>query len=111
MNVLLRMAQPEDAAACGGICYEAFKAIAEHHSFPPDFPIAELPTALFAHMINRDDVYTVVAESDGRVIGSNVLWEDNPVAGVGPITVDPGAQGSSTGRLRMEDVLRRAGRA
>jgi predicted N-acetyltransferase YhbS len=49
----------------------------------------------------------VVAELDGRVIGSNVLWENNPVAGVGPITVDTGAQGSSTGRLLMEDVLRR----
>jgi hypothetical protein len=41
------------------------------------------------------------------VIGSNFLWETAPVAGVGPITVDPAAQDRSTGRRLMEEVLRR----
>jgi predicted N-acetyltransferase YhbS len=108
MSTVLRNARPEDASACGSICYEAFKAIAEHHNFLPDFPDAEQPTGLFEHAIGRDDVYTVVAESDGRVIGSNVLWENGEIAGIGPITVDPTAQGESVGRLLMEDVLRRA---
>ena len=108
MSISLREARPEDAEACGRICYEAFKFIAENHSFPPDFPNAELPAGLFSHVIPRDDVYTIVAEQDGRVIGSNVLWENGDIAGVGPITVDPGAQGTSIGRLLMEDVLGRA---
>jgi GNAT superfamily N-acetyltransferase len=108
MSIVLRLARPEDADACGKICYEAFRAIAEDHGFVPDFPNAEVPTGLFTHMIGRDDVYTVVAESDGKVIGSNVLWENNAIAGVGPITVDAAAQGGSVGRLLMQDVLRRA---
>jgi ribosomal protein S18 acetylase RimI-like enzyme len=108
MNVSLRSGRPEDAQACGAICYEAFRALGERHRFPPDFPNAEMPTGLFAHAIGRDDVYTVVAEKDGKIIGSNVLWENNPIAGVGPISVDPAAQGGSVGRRLMEDVLRHA---
>src|SRR5882724_11013306 len=109
MSIVLRLARPEDADACGKICYEAFRAIAEDHGFVPDFPNAEGPKGLFTHVIGRDDVYTVVAESDdGKVIGSNMLWENNAIAGVGPITVDAAAQGGSVGRLLMQDVLRRA---
>jgi predicted N-acetyltransferase YhbS len=108
MSVQLRLAQPEDAEACGKICYEAFRNVAERHGFLPDFPSAEIPTGLFEHVIPRTDVYTVVAESDGRIIGSNVLWENCDIAGVGPITVDPNTQGASIGRLLMEDVLKRS---
>lgn len=108
MSVALRAARPEDAEACGSICYEAFKVIAESRNYPPDFPNADMSTGLLASLIPRDDVYTVVAESGGRVVGSNVLWEHGDVAGVGPINVAPAAQGASIGRLLMEDVLRRA---
>ncbi len=108
MSIELRPARPEDAGVCGSICFEAFRAVSEHHSFIPDFPNAEVTTGLFEHVISRDDIYTVVAESDGHIIGSNVLWENGEIAGIGPITVDPGAQGASAGRILMEDVLQRA---
>jgi GNAT superfamily N-acetyltransferase len=108
MSIQLRAARSDDAEVCGAICHDAFHSVAERHGFPPDFPNSEVPTGLFEHVIPRDDVYTVVAESDGRVVGSNVLWENCEIAGVGPITVDPDTQGASIGRLLMEDVLRRA---
>lgn len=109
MSVVFREARLDDAPACGAICFEAFRSVCDRHGFPPDFPDAVVPTGLFEHVIPRDDVYTVVAEADGRIVGSNVLWENGKIAGVGPITVDPGAQGASIGRQLMEDVLRRAG--
>ena len=108
MSISLREARPEDARICGEICHEAFRSISERHGFLPDFPDADVPTGLFEHVIARDDIYTVAAEAGGRVIGSNVLWENGEISGVGPITVDPKAQGASVGRLLMEDVLRRA---
>jgi predicted N-acetyltransferase YhbS len=108
MSITLREARPEDARACAIICFEAFRSICDRHGFPPDFPNADVPAGLFEHVIPRDDVYTVVAESGGRVIGSNVLWENGPIAGVGPISVDPSTQGASVGKRLMEDVLRRA---
>ena len=38
MNLTLRRGRVEDAQICGLICYEAFKAIADQHNYPPDFP-------------------------------------------------------------------------
>lgn len=108
MTLTLRPARPADAAACGSICHAAFDAIAGRHAFPPDFPTAEVATGLVADLIARDDVYSVVAEAGGRVVGSNFLWEGSTVAGVGPITVDPTAQDGGVGRRLMEAVLERA---
>src|SRR5919206_5122574 len=54
------------------------------------------------------EIYSVVAEVDGRVVGSNFLWENGTIAGVGPITIDPDTQNVAVGRRLMEDVLQRA---
>ncbi|MGQ0525937.1 MAG: GNAT family N-acetyltransferase [Betaproteobacteria bacterium] len=105
MNTRLRPASQRDAVRAGEICYAAFKAIAEQHAFPPDFPNPEAAVGLFEYMISRPDVHGVVAEADGRVVGSNFLWKDHPVAGVGPITVDPAVQNGHIGRTLMESVL------
>ena len=108
MNTLFRSGTVDDAAACGTICYEAFKAISEQHNFPPDFPTSDMAVGLLTMVLSRPDVYSVIAEMDGRVIGSNFLWEGDIIAGVGPITVAPAAQNSSVGRHLMERVLVRA---
>ena len=104
----LRAGRPEDADACGSICYGAFKAISDEHNFPPDFPSPEVAGGLLASLLSREDAYSVVAEADGRVVGSNFLWENGTIAGVGPITIDPDAQNAAVGRRLMEDVLQRA---
>jgi hypothetical protein len=52
----------------------------------------------------------VVAESDGRIVGSNFLDERSVIAGVGPISVDPAGQGHGVGARLMQDVLDRASR-
>lgn len=108
MNIRLRAGTPDDAEACGNICYQAFNTIAGQHTFPPDFPVPDVAIGLLAYMFSRPDVYSVVAEVDGRVVGSNFLWEHAMIAGVGPITVAPAAQNSAVGRRLMEDVLGRA---
>lgn len=104
----LRPAKHDDAKELGRICYEAFANIAGKHNFPPDFPSAEVGAGLMEMMLSRPDVYSVVAEYNGKTVGSNFLWESDVVAGVGPITVDPSSQNSSLGREMMEDVIRRA---
>ena len=108
MNIILRVGRPDDAESCGQICYEAFKAIADQHSFPPDFPEPGVAVGLLSQLLSRGDIYSVVAEGDGRVVGSNFLWESVIVAGVGPITVDPALQNVAVGRRLMDDVMRRA---
>jgi predicted N-acetyltransferase YhbS len=108
MNVKLRPGTPDDAQACGNICYEAFKHISEAHNFPPDFPSSEVAVGLLTWMLTHPKFYSVVAEMDGRVVGSNFLDERNVIAGVGPITVDPAAQDGALGRQLMEGVHERA---
>jgi GNAT superfamily N-acetyltransferase len=108
MNVTIRAARPEDAELCGPICFEAFNAISSAHNFPPDFPSREVALGLFASLLSHPRVYAVVAEVDGKVVGSNMLWESGALAGVGPITVEPNVQNSSVGRRLMEAVLDRA---
>lgn len=108
MSVSLRRGTSDDVRACAAICYAAFAAIADRHAFPPDFPSPEPAEQLMALMLSHSDIYSVVAETDGRVIGSNFLWETAPIAGVGPITIDPSVQDRGVGRRLMEDVLERA---
>ena len=108
MNLTMRPGKPEDAGACGAICYQAFKAIAEAHHFPPDFPDTESAVGLMGYIFSGSGAYSVVAEDDGQIVGSNFLWEDQFIGGVGPITVDPGYQNAETGRKLMEQVLQRA---
>lgn len=109
MALTLRAGTPDDAAACGRICYEAFRNINAQHNFPPELPSAEMATGFMGMLFARPDIYSVVAEDDGRIIGSNFLWEDSQhIAGVGPITVDPAAQNKAAGRRMMERILERS---
>jgi len=110
LNPIIRVGAQEDASAAGSICHAAFKAIADQHRFPADFPSPDVAISLISHLLARADVHAVVAELDGRVVGSNFLWEGDAVAGVGPITVDPSVQNRRVGRGLMEAVLERAGR-
>ncbi|AOX01301.1 GNAT family N-acetyltransferase [Moorena producens PAL-8-15-08-1] len=108
-SVILRGGRPEDALPCGTILYQAFRAIAEQHGLVPDFPSAEFGADMLTEILANPAVYSVVAEAeDGRVIGSNFLWEGDTIAGIGPTTVDPAAQNRSVGRRLMEHVLQRA---
>jgi GNAT superfamily N-acetyltransferase len=110
MNLTLRPGTAEDATTCGTICYDAFKTIAEAHNFAPDFPAADVAIGLLTWMLSHPDFYSVVAELDGRVVGSNFLDERTVIAGVGPLTIDPAAQNRAIGRRLMEDVHERAAR-
>lgn len=107
-QVILRQATPEDSTVCGEICYKAFSRINAEHNFPCDFPSPERAIGLLAMMFSTPGFYGVVAESGGRIVGSNVLAEHSIIMGVGPITVDPDAQNSGVGRRLMEAVIDRA---
>jgi predicted N-acetyltransferase YhbS len=108
MDVKLRPGTPNDAAECGQICFEAFAAIAAAHSFPRDFPTVEVATGLISMLLSKPGFYSVVAEVDGRVVGSNFLDERSTIAGLGPVTVGPAAQNSGVGRRLMMAAMDRA---
>jgi len=108
VNAILRPGRPDDARSCGVICYEAFKTIANQHNFPPDFPSPEAAVEVLSMLLGHPGFHAVVAEIDGRVVGSNFLDERSTIAGLGPITVEPSGQNSGVGRQLMEAMLERA---
>jgi predicted N-acetyltransferase YhbS len=108
MELKIRTGTPADAEACGTICYNAFKTISEAHGFTPDFPATEVAIDVLKQMLANPKFYSVIAEVDGRIVGSNFLDERNPIAGVGPITVDPTVQNRAIGRRLMNAVHERA---
>jgi GNAT superfamily N-acetyltransferase len=94
-----------DTEACGRIIYEAFCGIADRHNFPHDFPSADAAGQMAQMAINNPDVVGFTAEEDGKFVGSNFLWKQNRVAGVGPITIDPHTQSKGIGRKLMQAVI------
>ena len=107
-EVTIRPATPEDAAACGQICYLAFSTINTAHGFPSDLPSPEVGVAILSSAFSNPGFYCVVAEAGGRIVGSNCLDERAIIAGIGPITVDPAAQNLGVGRKLMRAVMDRA---
>jgi predicted N-acetyltransferase YhbS len=107
-EILIREARPEDAPACGRICFGAFSRINSQHGFPCDFPGPEAATSALCAMFSSPGFYSVVAEAGGRIVGSNGLDERSTIAGVGPITIDPEVQNLRIGRKLMQAVMDRA---
>jgi predicted N-acetyltransferase YhbS len=107
-EIVVRPAKPDDSSTCGQICYDAFSKINAAHGFPPDIPGPEAAAGLLQRMFSNPGFYCLVAEIEGRIVGNNNLDERSIIAGVGPITVDPGAQNLGLGRKLMQAVMDRA---
>lgn len=105
---VVRRATPADAEVCGRICFEAFGALADKHNFARDLPAPEIGIEILSAVFSHPGFFCVVAERDQRIIGSNCLDERSAIAGVGPITIDPGTQDRSVGRQLMQAVMTRA---
>ncbi len=108
MSVTLRPGTSDDSKECGRIDYEAFKSIAEQHNFLPDFPSVEVATGVVTTLLSHPGFYSVVAEIDGKIVGSNFLDERSTIAGIGPVSVDPPVMNGTIGRQLMQAVMDRA---
>jgi predicted N-acetyltransferase YhbS len=107
-GLTVRLATPQDSAICGEICYRAFSKINGAHNFPCDFPGPEASTGLLSMLFSTPGLYCVVAEIEGRIVGSNVLDERAIIMGIGPVSVDPDVQNHGVGRKLMQAVIDRA---
>jgi predicted N-acetyltransferase YhbS len=106
-EVTLREAEPGDIEACAQILFDAFGGLHDHHRFQRDFPKLEDAMGLIQAWIPHPSIWGIVAEIEGRIVGSNFLDERDPIRGVGPITVDPKGQNAGVGRKLMAAVMER----
>ncbi len=72
--------------SCGVVAFEAFKAISSQHNFPWDFPSPEVAVGLMKTLLSHRGFYSVIAEQDGAIVGSNFVDERGAIVGIGPIT-------------------------
>ena len=91
----------------GRFCYDVFASISAQHNFPCDIPSAEAAVELLSALLSHPGFFSMVAEIDGEVVGSNFLDERSPIAGLGPITVSPRTQNKGVGRQLMQAALDR----
>ena len=98
-------ADSQHVGEMGRICYEAFKDLHDRHQLPLDLPSAALARRVLGMMVSRSDFYSVAALVDGQVVGSNFLSLSDPVAGIGPVTVETCHQGKDIGLALMQDVV------
>jgi len=105
MPITIRPAETADAAVCGEIAYRAFQTLADYHSFPRPYPSAEVAVGLLSQLLVNPGFYGIVAEREGRIVGSNFVDERASIAGIGPITVDPEVEARGIGRSLMQAVV------
>ena len=96
----------DDAEACGRIFYDAFASIAA----PPQ-PRRSSRVRRSSRTSTSARCCAATASpgwspsATGRWLGSRFVDERGPIAGIGPVIVDPGGQDDGVGRALMEAVV------
>jgi GNAT superfamily N-acetyltransferase len=89
-------------------CVRGFPSDFQRAQFPVGLPSAEVAIGLMRTLLSHPGFYSVVAEQDGVIAGSNFTDERGAIAGIGPITVAPAVQNQSIGRQLMKAVIERS---
>src|SRR5205085_8049314 len=109
MSLTIRPVGQNDAESCGKIGYRAHKTISTAHGYPSEQPSEEFGIGLIRRLLGNPNSWGVLAERQGKTLGSIFLhkFPPSPVAVIGPLTVDPSAEGG-VGRMLMDAALTQA---
>src|ERR687893_1998879 len=109
MGLIVRSIQQTDAETCGEIGFQAHKAISSAHGYPSEQPSIEFAVGMIKTLLANPNSWGALAERDSQILGSIFLhvFPPSPVAAIGPLTVEPSAEGG-VGRALMEASLMEA---
>jgi predicted N-acetyltransferase YhbS len=109
MGLTIRSIEQADAEICGKIGFQAHKVISSAHGYPSEQPTNEFAVEMIKTMLANPYSWGSLAEQKGRILGSIFvhIFPPSPVAAIGPLTVDPSAEGG-VGRALMEAALMEA---
>jgi predicted N-acetyltransferase YhbS len=104
----LRQATVGDVDTCARIMFDAFECLASRHAFPVEPGTPESTDFQMKAMLSTPGIFGLVAEQDGRIVGSALQDERGTIVGVGPVSADPAVPDAGAGRALMEGLLRRS---
>jgi GNAT superfamily N-acetyltransferase len=109
MGLVIRSIREADAETCGKIGFQAHKAISSAHGYPSEQPSIEFAVGMIKTLLANPNSWGALAERDSQILGSIFLhvFPPSPVAAIGPLTVEPSAEGG-VGRALMEASLMEA---
>jgi predicted N-acetyltransferase YhbS len=109
MSLVIRSIEEADVEACGEVGYQAHKSISSALGYPSEQPSVEFAAGMIKTLLANPNSWGALAERDGSILGSIFLhvFPPSPVAAIGPLTVDPSAEGG-IGRSLMDTVLNEA---
>jgi GNAT superfamily N-acetyltransferase len=109
-GVTLRRVEPADVAAAGDLCFVAFHDVALRHGQVPIWANPAVARAHLETLRGLDPAGGIVCEWAGRPIGVAWVRARGSVATLGPLAVEPAAQGRGVGRRLIEEALTHVGR-
>jgi predicted N-acetyltransferase YhbS len=89
--------------------FAAFQDVALRHGQVPVVTAVRDSRAYVRRLLEADPLGGFVAEEDGRVLGHAWVHVRGPIATVGPVAVEPRAQGRGVGRALLGQCLQAAG--
>ena len=105
----VRTLEEADAEAAGDVNFVAFYQVAVAHGQPPVVASPFESRGYIRHLLRFDPMGGLVAEDEGEIVGVAWVHPRGPVATIGPVAVDPRAQGRGVGRRLVERCLEIAG--
>jgi GNAT superfamily N-acetyltransferase len=109
MGLTIRAIEETDAETCGKIGFQAHQTISSAHGYPSEQPSIEFAAGMIKTLLANPNSWGALAERDDKILGSIFLhtFPPSPVTAIGPLTVDPSAEGG-VGRALMEAALMEA---
>jgi|KBSSwiStaDraftv2_1062776.scaffolds.fasta_scaffold41664_2 ribosomal protein S18 acetylase RimI-like enzyme len=106
----IREIRSADVEACAVAAYAAHSRVAAAHNVPCEHPSVEFSMGLVGNKVKDPNAIGFVAERSGHILGSVFLniFPNTPAAAIGPLTVDPAAEGSEVGQRLMHAAMNAA---
>jgi predicted N-acetyltransferase YhbS len=109
-RVSIRPIREQDVEATARAAFAAHSTLAARQGHPSEHPSPAFSAGLLSFKLKDPNAFGFVAEQDRKIVGSVFLnrFPSTPVAAIGPLTVDPEAEGSGAGRSLLKAALDRA---
>ena len=109
-ELVLRAAEERDLERAGDVNFLAFYRVALQHGLRPAVSTPAESRRYIRYLARFDPLGGVVAEEEGEVVGVAWIHPRGAVATLGPVAVEPRAQGRGIGRRLVDRCLEVAGR-